>query len=139
MCYISKSSKQTEKIGEKIASEMKGGEVICLYGDLGAGKTTFVHGFMEYFLPGKRIVSPTFIIVRHYTISHGKIKNIYHIDLYRISNDNEIKTLGINEFMNKSDSLVLIEWAGNLGKFLPEKRIDIRFEIKSEKTRIIKL
>ncbi len=139
MQYISKSPKQTEKIGSILASQMKGGEVICFYGELGAGKTTFVQGFMNYFLPEKRIISPTFIIVRHYSTRHQQIKNIYHVDLYRITREDEISALGLSEWLNKPDSLALIEWADKMGNFLPEKRIDIKFEIKSEKERIIKL
>jgi len=139
MDYISKSPRKTWAIGREIASKMVSGEVICLYGELGAGKTTFVHGFIDYFLPGKRIISPTFIIVRHYPIKHQQIKNIYHVDLYRISKENEILGLGLSQWINRSDSLVLIEWAEKMGNFLPKKRMDIKFEIKSENERIINI
>jgi tRNA threonylcarbamoyladenosine biosynthesis protein TsaE len=139
MDYISKSPRKTWAIGREIASRMVSGGALCLYGELGAGKTTFVHGFIDYFLPGKRVISPTFIIVRHYPVSHRQIKNIYHVDLYRIAKENEISTLGVSEWINRSDSLVLIEWAQKLGDLLPKKRIDVRFEIKTEKERVIEL
>lgn len=139
MDYISKSPQQTIGVGREIASKITSGEVICLCGDLGAGKTTFIHGFVDYFLPGKRIISPTFIIVRHYPIKHRQIKNIYHVDLYRIEKESEILTLGLSEWINKPDSLVLIEWAEKMGNFLPKKRMDIKFEIKSENERMINI
>ena len=137
--YRTNTSVKTVNLGREIASRLHGGEVLCLYGELGAGKTTFVRGLVDCFLPGKRVISPTFIIVRHYPTKHKRIKNIYHVDLYRIEKESEILTLGLSEWIDKPDSLVLIEWAEKMGNFLPKKRIDIKFEIKSENERIIKL
>lgn len=137
--YITSSPEETKKLAQKIASELKGGEVICLCGELGAGKTVFVKGVIDYFLPGKRVLSPTFIIVRHYHPKDSIIKDIFHVDLYRISKSFEIQSLGLNEFMNKSDNIVLIEWAERLGKFLPKKRIDIRVKTLSNQSRSIEI
>lgn len=139
MEYISNSDIETKKISEQFASRLKGGEVLCLYGDLGAGKTVFAQGMVNYFLPGKRVLSPTFIIVRHYLVSHDTIKNIYHIDLYRLEKSEEITHVGLNEFIHKPDTIVAIEWADRLGELLPEKRIDIRLETLSEQTRLIRI
>lgn len=136
---ITKSPEETKRLARKIASTLHSGEVLCLYGDLGAGKTTFIRGLIEFFIPGKRVLSPTFIIVRHYYINHPFIKNIYHVDLYRISMIEEIADLGLSEFMNKSDTIVAIEWAEKLESLLPEKRIDINFSIIDENKRGIKI
>ena len=137
MEYISNSCIETRKISEQFASRLKGGEVLCLYGDLGAGKTVFVQGMVNYFLPGKRVLSPTFTIVRHYSSLHDIIKTIYHIDLYRLEKSDEISPLGLSEFMHKPDTVVAIEWAEKLGNLLPKKRIDVRFEIRENNERII--
>lgn len=125
--YITRNPIETRKLGEYVASRMKGGEVLCLTGNLGSGKTTFISGVINYYLPGKRILSPTFIIVRHYYTVGNMIKNVIHVDLYRINNISQIKDLGCQESINKPDSLVLIEWADRLKSLLPKKRIDIRF------------
>ncbi len=137
--YITKNPEETKLLAKKLASTLRGGEVICLYGELGAGKTVFVKGVIDYFLPGKKVLSPTFIIVRHYYPQNSAIKNILHVDLYRLSETYEIQSLGLNEFMTKPDSIVLIEWAEKLAKLLPKQRIDIRFNILSEQQRLIKI
>lgn len=139
MEYISNSDIETRKISEQFASRLKGGEVLCLYGDLGAGKTVFARGMVNYFLPGKRVLSPTFIIVRHYYPQNFPIKDILHVDLYRISQSSEVQDLGLAEFMNKSDNIVVIEWADRLSELLPEKRIDIKLETLSDQTRLIRI
>ena len=137
MEYISNSDTETRKISEQFASRLKGGEVLCLYGDLGAGKTVFVQGMVNYFLPGKRVLSPTFTIVRHYSSLHDIIKTIYHIDLYRLEKSDEISPLGLSEFMHKPDTIVAIEWAEKLGKHLPQERIDISLKTLSDQSRSI--
>lgn len=122
---ISRNTIETKKIGRDLAAKFSGGEVVCLYGELGAGKTVFVQGMVEYFLPGKRVLSPTFIIVRQYTVNHKSIKKFLHTDLYRLADLNEIKELEFFESANISDTVVAIEWAEKLQKLLPQKRIDI--------------
>lgn len=126
--YITESVWETKNLAKEFAAQLKGGEVVCLYGELGAGKTVFVQGMMEYYLPRKRILSPTFIIVRHYSTNHNTIKKFIHVDLYRLTESKEIKDLEFWEFINNPDTIVAIEWAEKLKNLLPEKRIDIRIE-----------
>ena len=139
MNYITNNSDETKQIGYRFGLRCGGGEVLCLYGDLGAGKTTFAHGFINYFLPGKRVLSPTFIIVRHYRPPQAFIKNIYHVDLYRLAKTEEILATGLTEFMCKPDSIVILEWAEKMGKFLPDKRIDIHFTMLDNDKRKISI
>ncbi len=124
---------KTRKLAAEFAATLSGGEVVCLYGDLGAGKTVFASSVINYFLPGKRVLSPTFIIVRHYYPQKSQIKEILHIDLYRINNESEIKGLGLPDMLKNKDKVYIIEWAGRLGGFLPQKRIDIHIETKDNK------
>ncbi len=137
MEYNSNSIIETKKIANEFASHLKGGEVVCLYGRLGAGKTVFVQGMINYFLPGKRVLSPTFIIVRHYQINHQIIKRFLHIDLYRMTNIKEIGELEFFEYLNQSDTIVAIEWAEKLEKLLPKNRLDIKIKSIDESKRII--
>ena len=95
MLIITNNTDDTSKIGKKIAAGLKGGEVFCLYGELGAGKSVFTRALINYFLPGIRVLSPTFIIVRQYETGKIKIKTIYHLDLYRLTNTGEFQDLGL--------------------------------------------
>ena len=137
MKYISNSDKETRRLGREFAGELVGGEVVCLKGNLGAGKTTFVQGLMDKIIPNKRILSPTFIIVRHYKINQKEAKNIYHVDFYRMKNYRDIEGLGVLELMNNSENIFLIEWPERFGEKLPVKRIDFNFQISGENQRII--
>lgn len=137
--YISKSPAETKQIGADLASGAKGGEVIYLYGDLGSGKTTFASGFINFFLPEKRVLSPTFIIVRHYKVYRHPIVYIHHVDLYRISKTTGIKDLGLSDFLKDPKSVFLIEWPEKIGNTLTNKRIDIKFNIKNNSERGIKI
>lgn len=129
---ISNNSSQTQKFGEEFAKTLKGGSVVCLYGQLGSGKTTFTQGVAAGLGIKNRIISPTFIIVRKYKAKIKNkglmIKDFYHIDLYRLETKKEIENLGLKEILEKRDSIVVIEWAEKLGYKLPKKRIDIYFE-----------
>ena len=159
--YNSNSLEETQKIAEKFASSLKKGSVIALYGDLGSGKTTFVQGLAKGLGIKKRIISPTFIIVRSYKIKNrdvilaseaspeskndpgqarmtdGSLSIFYHIDLYRLENKGQIEGLGIKELMSDSQNIIAIEWAEKIKQMLPKKRVDIYFEYLSENKRKI--
>jgi len=105
--------------------------IICLYGDLGMGKTTFVQGFAKGLGITSRLLSPTFIIVRRYELTK-KFTFFYHMDLYRIHELHDMKELGLSEIFEDQKSIVIIEWADRLDGKLPKNRLDIRFSIGSE-------
>lgn len=130
----SKSDKETFKFGLKLGKKIKCG-LVCLYGDLGAGKTTFVKGFAKGLLIKSRIQSPTFTYLRIYK---GKI-NLYHFDCYRLKGLDELLLQEISEILENDDGIVVIEWAEKVDKFLPRHRIEIYFEYVDEMTRNIKL
>ncbi len=136
---VTNSFLETQKLGEKIGSDLKTGAILALFGDLGSGKTTFAQGLAKGLGIERRIISPTFIIIRKYQISNfqSPISNFYHIDLYRIEEEKDIESLGLEEILNNSQNIVAIEWAEKLGELLPEKRIDVHFEYLSENKRRI--
>ena len=138
---ITKSNTETQKLGESFAEKIKNGGIVALYGDLGAGKTTFVQGFAKGLGINQRIISPTFIIVRQYKVSSEKlaVSCLYHIDLYRVQSQKEIEGLGIKEILNDPHNIVVIEWAEKLKNVLPKKLIEVRFEYVDENTRKIKI
>jgi tRNA threonylcarbamoyladenosine biosynthesis protein TsaE len=104
---------------------------ICLWGELGSGKTTFVQGLARGLGIPSRLLSPTFIIVRRYEIPQTK-NFLYHVDLYRIKGPEDIVSLGFADMTHEPGSLTVIEWPERLGTLLPEHRIDIRFTVLSD-------
>ena len=137
---ITNSSEETRVLGKELASKLKGGEIIALYGNLGGGKTTFVQGLAMGLGIKRRIISPTFIIIRSYKIFINKRKkNFFHLDLYRTETVDDIKGLGVDEIIDNNNNIVVIEWAEKLKDFLPKKRIDIYFEYLDENKREIKI
>jgi len=137
MKYITWSARETSNLGRELAARLKGGEVVCLYGNLGSGKTTFISGVVNYFRPKTRVLSPTFIIVRHYRFDKAPVKNLFHADLYRLEKKSSVKALGLAEYWTYADSVFLIEWADKMAGQLPEKRIDISFRITGRDRREI--
>ena len=131
------SSRQTQKIAQKLAKSLNGGEVIALFGDLGAGKTVFVQGLAKGLGIKRRIISPSFVFMRTYPIilSHQTL-TFYHLDLYRGQNMADLTSLGLGEIFSP-DSIVVLEWAERIKESLPQKRIDVFIEVVDEKTRRI--
>lgn len=133
--FITNSFEETQNLGKELAKTLKGGELIALYGNLGGGKTTFVQGLAMGLGIKRRIISPTFIIIRTYDL---RPKTFYHIDLYRTETAEDIRGLGIDEIIGNSNNIIVVEWAEKMKDFLPEKRIDIYFEYLDENKREIK-
>src|SRR3989344_3335881 len=106
--FITKNFKETQKLGCDFAKVLKKEDIVCLYGDLGSGKTTFVQGLAEGLGIKSRIISPTFIIMRSHELKNGMF---YHIDLYRIGSERDLEGLGIEEIINNKSNIVAIEWA----------------------------
>lgn len=131
------SAEETKALGARIGNSLNGGEVIALVGDLGAGKTTFVQGLAESLGITKRVLSPTFILMREYEVEEKKFDNLYHLDLYRFEENaaDELKNLGIEDIWGKLENIVLIEWAEKAQGYFPKETIWIRIERTSEDTR----
>lgn len=111
----------------------KSARVIALSGDLGAGKTTFVQGFIQGLGIKKKALSPTFIIFHRFAIpkviSHKlKIRSLYHVDAYRVKNSKGLAALGFDEILLNPENIVLIEWAENIKKILPKNTSWLRFK-----------
>jgi tRNA threonylcarbamoyladenosine biosynthesis protein TsaE len=132
--FITNGFKKTQELGCEFAKTLKKGDIVCLYGDLGSGKTTFTQGLAAGLGIKNRIISPTFVIVRSYELED---MNFYHVDLYRTENEKDIESLGIKEMINNKQSVFVIEWAEKLGKYLPKERIDVQFSYEKDDSRKI--
>lgn len=134
------SENETYNLGENIAKELKGGEVLALYGELGSGKTTFTKGLAKGLGIVQQITSPTFLLVKQYSnVNHPLIRTLYHLDLYRIQSETDLRSIGFKDMFKNPHALTVIEWAEKMGDFLPKKRIDVTFEHLDENERRITL
>lgn len=129
---ISSSEEETKEIGYRLGKRLKPGDIVCLYGEVGAGKTTMIKGIASAIgIDERDITSPSFtIIAEHY----ARIP-LYHIDLYRLSY-NEVCELGLYEYMN-GDGITVIEWAERAEEEIPAERINVRINYKDESMRVI--
>lgn len=123
MVYYSNSANDTAGIAAEFAKSLKPGDVVCLNGGLGAGKTAFVQGLAKTLGISEYLSSPTFTIVNCY---EGDI-TLYHFDVYRIQDEEEMYEIGYEEYVY-SDAVSVIEWAENIKEILPGKRYEITIE-----------
>lgn len=124
-----KSAKETGSFAKKIAGKSIGRKkslVLALSGELGTGKTTFTQSFAKTLGVKKRILSPTFLIMKRFPLTKSNFQNLYHIDAYRIKSS-DLRKLGIKEIF-KGQNIVLIEWADRVKEILPKGTVWIRFK-----------
>jgi tRNA threonylcarbamoyladenosine biosynthesis protein TsaE len=109
--------------------------VVCLYGDLGAGKSTFCRAVIQTLLHDANhiVPSPTFTLVQEYVCEKGMI---YHFDLYRLQHQEDLIELNIEEALQSG--LCLIEWPDRLGNFMPQRKIDIHIKKESDDLRSVR-
>lgn len=131
----SKSIADTIAFAEQCAIEAENGDIFTLSGPMGAGKSEFARGFIQYLMGAETDVpSPTFTLVQSYESDKGLI---WHFDLYRLEDADEIYEIGWEEAI--SDGILLIEWPERLSTLLPTQRKDIKITPTSDKSRLISL
>ena len=131
---ISHSVDDTEEIAIGLAKMLRAGDVISLYGPVGAGKTHFVKGLAAGLGAKISVKSPSFNLINEYP---GEMP-IYHIDFYRLRIPGEIEDLGWTDYLN-SDGIVAIEWAEKVRNLLPSTTLDVYLEILDENTRKVEI
>ena len=125
------NEEETIELAQNIESEKFPNMVICLYGDLGSGKTVFAKAFADA-MGIEGVTSSTFNIIKEY---NGELP-LYHMDVYRV--DDNVESLGIEEYFEKG-GVTIIEWADLIKDYLPEERLDIKFKVIDETTRVLVL
>lgn len=131
--YTSRNEIDTMELAENIESEKFPGMIICLDGELGSGKTVFVKGFAKSLGITENITSPTFNIVKEYESGEMKLN---HMDVYRIEDTDE--SIAFNDYF-KGDGVTIIEWAELIEDKLPDERLEIKFKVIDENTRVLVL
>lgn len=126
MKIITKNQKATQDLAKKLLTKLSGGEVLALEGDLGAGKTTFTQGLAKALGIKDKVTSPTFVLLKIYQAKHPRIKQLVHIDAYRLNNATDLEAVGWQDYLNR-DTLVVIEWADKVREALPRNTKWIKF------------
>lgn len=132
---VTRSAAETIELGRRIAGELPRRAVVLLIGNLGAGKTTLAKGIVEGLgaAEPEEVASPTFTLIHEY--GGGRV---YHIDLYRLDEEREVATLGLDELFER-EAVVLIEWGERFPRLMPEDRIEIRLKAAEDDTREIEV
>jgi len=132
--YTSHSEADTMELAQNIESEKFPNMVICLRGELGSGKTVFVKGFANSLGIDETITSPTFTLVKEYL--NGEIP-LYHMDVYRLE-DGDDGSIGLADYFTKG-GVTVIEWSDIIKDSLPDERLEIKFKVVDEETRVLTL
>jgi tRNA threonylcarbamoyladenosine biosynthesis protein TsaE len=129
--FFSRSPEQTRRIGMRLGSSLRPGDVICLQGDLGAGKTTFVQGLAQGWGTLDSVSSPTFIIVNLYRRADGA--QLFHMDAYRLDSTPEAEELDLESMLTQGP--LLIEWPERIQGLIPPDRIWLEMEYLADEHR----
>jgi tRNA threonylcarbamoyladenosine biosynthesis protein TsaE len=131
--FVSGSPAQTARLGERLGKLLRGGEVICLEGNLGAGKTCLAQGIGRGWGAASDLTSPTFTLIHELRRTQDKTR-LYHVDLYRIEKEAEAWMLGLTDLMDSTAS-ILIEWPERAASLLPPDRLWIKLEFLDDTRR----
>lgn len=132
--HITYSQEQTREFATKFAFSLKPGDVVGLVGQLGAGKTQFVKGVARGLGYTENVASPTFVLMQIYSLPDKgqRIKQLCHVDAYRVASSHDILNTGIEEYLGRSDTVVVIEWSEKISDVLPSNIIYIEFFLITE-------
>lgn len=132
--FISNSAEETIAAGRKYGRTAAKGDVFALTGDLGAGKTQFVKGFVAGLESRAEVTSPTFVLVHEY---EGGRLPVYHFDFYRLDNKEAVLRIGFDDYVF-GEGVSLIEWAERYSDLIPQEAKWLSFELKGENSRVIR-
>lgn len=131
MEFISRSAQQTRRLGMRLGSMLQRGDLVCLSGDLGSGKTTLVQGVAAGWGSLDQASSPTFVLVNVYRHPDGQ--RLYHLDAYRLSGAEEAEDLDLDTLLEQGS--LVVEWADRIRDALPEQYLWISMEYVSDEQR----
>ncbi len=136
MKIVSRSVKQTIAIGKAISRYLEPGDIVCLEGNLGSGKTVLAKGVASGLgVDPKAVMSPTFVLIRQYL---GGRMPVYHFDLYRLGSCDDIAGLGYEEYLY-GQGVCLIEWADRMSVLMPQDCLTIAMQVHGDNSRLLRL
>lgn len=130
LTYLSRSAAHTEQLGARLGALLQRGDVLCLIGDLGAGKTAFARGVAAGWRSTTAVTSPTFVLIHEHQRAQDSMR-LHHVDAYRLTRLEDAALLGLEDIF-ASDSAVIIEWADRIAPLLPSDRLWIAFEFAQD-------
>ena len=139
MTHVSHSVRDTETIAGELAKTLRGGEVIALHGDLGAGKTQFTRGLVAALGGDPHAVSsPTFVLLNVYDTPRLRV---FHLDAYRVHGADDFDAIGFGELLEQPDGVTLVEWPIRVEPLLPsgDRRVDVTITTTSPRVRRIEI
>lgn len=141
MEHTSSSLQETYHIADELVKTLRGGAVVLLEGELGAGKTAFTKGIARALGIADEVVSPTFGLMHVYPVSeHPTINELVHVDTYRLETEEELKEIGIEDYLGAPHVLTVIEWPEKLPQLLQAKichRVRLQIDPQDRQKRII--
>lgn len=125
MRQVTNTEQATKDLGKKLSARLRGGDVVALYGELGAGKTTLVKGLAEGLGITEDIMSPTFALMNIHKVQSpkSKVQSLVHIDTYRLKNEQELMDIGVEDYLGQPDTITVIEWPEKIANLLAKKQI----------------
>ena len=140
MRVVTKSARETVKLGLKLAKKVRGGQILALRGGLGTGKTYFTKGFARGLGIKKIVTSPSFLFLRVHPVKRKGIRYFCHVDAYRLKKQKEMVEIGLKEYLGRRDSVVVVEWADKIKKLLAAyPTLDLTFSFIDKNTRTISI
>lgn len=130
--FETRSVEETWNVAREFAKDLKAGDVVCLEGDLGAGKTTFTQGLAAALGVKGRVTSPTFCIVQE----HRGERFMVHMDLYRLKDEADVEAIGWDDYLARG-AILVVEWPDRAGSLLPAAARRVRINSKGEEFRTI--
>jgi tRNA threonylcarbamoyladenosine biosynthesis protein TsaE len=134
--FTSRSPGQTQRLGARLGALLQGGDVICMEGPLGSGKTCLTQGIGRGWGVSQTLISPTFVLVREYARPDDAVK-LYHVDFYRISGADEAFGLGIDEYLGDEHAICAIEWAERARSLVPSDHLWVRLDFADQTRRAL--
>lgn len=133
--FITKNEAETEAVARSLAARLEKGDLLALYGDMGAGKTAFVRGLVSGILPEcvRLVHSPTFAIVNEYA---GKELSVYHFDFYRLKDEEDLYSIAFYDYLDRG-GIIVTEWSELFADILPPSSKSVRIEKLGEEERCI--
>ena len=137
---VSKSHAETIDVGVALANWLRDGDVVLLHGDLGAGKTTLAKGVAAALKIDEVVSSPTFSLVNEYdTGLAAPVGRLYHLDLYRLQGEEDLASIGFDDFAAPADGVTLVEWPERAAAALPDRYILIEIELMGTDRRLLRI
>ncbi len=135
--FFSSSVEQTIRLGVRLGELLKVGDLVCMSGELGTGKTAMAQGIGRGWGAGRHVTSPSFTLINEYPrLRDGRV--LYHIDCYRLENQADIVTVGLDDIWENGGT-VMVEWAENITNLLPDGRLWVDFRYINDTRRGLRI